>query len=88
MVKRRPVFIATAALPALCASDIASAHPSFILGGGVNLFATRHVAIRPDVEAKIVRRNSQNYVVSAVSVHIAYHFEDHPITPSRSRSRP
>lgn len=59
--------------------------PSFILGGGVNLFATRHIAIRPDVEAKIVRRNSQNYVVTAVSVHMAYHFEDHPITPSQSR---
>jgi hypothetical protein len=58
--------------------------PSFILGGGVNLFVTRHVAIRPDVEAKIVRRHSQNYVVTAVSVHMAYHFEDHPITPSRS----
>ena len=55
--------------------------PSFILGGGVNLFVTRHVALRPDVEAKLVRRNSQNYVVTAVSVHLAYHFEDHPMTP-------
>jgi hypothetical protein len=59
--------------------------PSFILGGGVNLFATRHLAIRPEVEAKIVRRNSQTYVVTAVSVHLAYHFDDHPITPSPSR---
>ena len=59
--------------------------PSFILGGGVNVFVTRHIAIRPDVEAKIVRRDRQNYAVTAVSVHIAYHFEDHPITPSRSR---
>ena len=59
--------------------------PSFVVGGGVNLFVGRHVAIRPDVEAKIVWRRSQNYVVTAVSVHLAYHFEDHPITPSRSR---
>ena len=59
--------------------------PSFIVGGGVHLFVTRHVAIRPDVEAKFVRRDSQNYVVTAFSVHLAYHFEDHPITPSRSR---
>jgi hypothetical protein len=59
--------------------------PSFIVGGGVNVFIARHLAIRPDVEAKVVRRNAQNYVVTAVSVHMAYHFEDHPITPSRSR---
>ncbi len=57
--------------------------PSFILGGGMNIFVTRHIAIRPDVEAMIVRRDSHNYVVTAVVVHIAYHFENHPITPTR-----
>jgi hypothetical protein len=56
-----------------------------MVGGGVNVFVARHVAIRPDIEAKIVRRNAQNYVVTAVSVHMSYHFEDQPITPSRSR---
>jgi hypothetical protein len=59
--------------------------PSFVVGGGVNLIASRHMAIRPDVEAKIVRRNSENYVVTAVSIHLAYHFDDHPVTGSRSR---
>lgn len=59
--------------------------PSFVVGGGVNMFMTRHLAIRPDIDAKIVRNHSQRYVVTAVSVHLAYHFEDHPITPSRSR---
>jgi hypothetical protein len=57
--------------------------PSFILGGGVNIFVTRHIAIRPDVESMIVRRDSQHYVVTAVAVHIAYHFESHPIAPTR-----
>ena len=65
--------------------QMAFTDPSFIFGGGVNLFISRQVAIRPDVEAKIVRRNSQNFVMTAVSIHLAYHFEDHPITPSRSR---
>ena len=53
--------------------------PSFILGGGVNIFVTSHLAIRPDVEAMIVRRDSQTYVVTAVAVHMAYHFERHRI---------
>ena len=56
--------------------------PAFVLGGGLNVFVTRHVAIRPDVEAMIVRRNSQNYLVTAIAVHIAYHFESHPVTPA------
>jgi hypothetical protein len=57
--------------------------PSFILGGGVNLLVAPHVTIRPDVEAKIVRRDSQNHVVTALSVHLAYHFEDHRIVRRR-----
>lgn len=58
--------------------------PSLILGGGLNIFVTRHVAIRPDIETMIVRRDSQNHVVTAVAVHMAYHFESHPVTPTRT----
>jgi hypothetical protein len=57
--------------------------PSFILGIGVNVFLTRHFAIRPDIDAKIVRGNSQNYVVTALAVHLSYHFEQHPLPPGR-----
>ena len=57
--------------------------PSFVVGGGMNFFVTRHMAIRPDVDWKIVRNNSGSYVITTVNVHFAYHFEDHPITPSR-----
>jgi len=53
--------------------------PSFIVGAGVNVFLTDHIAIRPDVEAKIVRRDSQNYVVGSIVVRLAYHFERHPV---------
>jgi hypothetical protein len=68
--------------------------PSFVLGAGVNLFVTRHIAIRPDIDVKIVRRHSQSYAVTAVAVHLAYHFEEHPLVPdvrlgrSRLRRRP
>jgi hypothetical protein len=58
--------------------------PSFILGGGVNIFVTPHIAIRPDVETMIVRRDAQSYVVTAVTVHMAYHFESHPVRPART----
>jgi Outer membrane protein beta-barrel domain len=60
--------------------------PSFVLGGGVNVFVTPHIAIRPDIESMIVRRDAQNYFLTAVAVHMAYHFESHPVSRAR-RSR-
>jgi hypothetical protein len=57
--------------------------PSFVFGGGVNVYVSRHVAIRPEVEAIMVRRDGRGHVVTAVTVHLAYHFEEHPITPGR-----
>lgn len=58
--------------------------PSIVLGGGVNVFLTRHLAIRPGVETMIVIRHGRTYVVTAVAVHAAYHFESHPVTPGRN----
>jgi len=59
--------------------------PSFIVGAGVNLFVSSHVAVRPDVQAAFVRRDSQTYVVASVAVHVAYHIEEHPRAPFRRR---
>lgn len=58
--------------------------PSFVVGAGVQLFVSRHWAVRPDVAVTIVRDHSASYIVTGVTVHAAYHFEDHPVTPSRS----
>lgn len=55
--------------------------PAFFIGAGVNAFVSRHIAFRPQVEATIVTRHSQTYVVTSVAIRAAYHFEDHPITP-------
>jgi hypothetical protein len=52
--------------------------PAVLVGAGLNVFATPHIAIRPQVEAWIVTRNSQSYVMTAVAVRAAYHFENHP----------
>lgn len=56
--------------------------PSFVVGGGARVFATRQWSIEPEVAATIVRRASRSHVVTAVSVSVAYHFEEHPITPA------
>lgn len=53
----------------------------FTVGGGVDLFLRRHVALRPDVRVLLVRGNSDTRAVAVYGVHLAFHFEEHPITP-------
>ena len=55
--------------------------PSLAGGGGTNVFLSRHWAIRPQVIATVVLGHSRSYVVTTGTVHLAYHFEDHPVTP-------
>jgi hypothetical protein len=55
--------------------------PAFVVGGGVSLFASRRISIRPDLETMLVRSSGQNYFVTTFAVRFVYHFEDRPITP-------
>jgi hypothetical protein len=57
--------------------------PSVVVGGGLNIFVTQHAALRPAVETAFVIGDLRNYAVTTVAVRMTYHFEDHPITPSR-----
>jgi hypothetical protein len=59
--------------------------PTVVLGGGASIFMTRQVAIRPDVEAAVVMRGGHRHVVTRVTLHAVYHFEDRPVTPQRGR---
>jgi hypothetical protein len=57
--------------------------PSFVIGGGLRAFVVRQWSVEPEIAATIVRRASRSHVVTAFALHFAYHFEDHPITPSQ-----
>lgn len=59
------------------------ADPSFEFGGGVTVFTSRHVSIRPEVIVTTAFRDGRTYSVASYGVQLSYHFEDHPITPSR-----
>jgi hypothetical protein len=56
--------------------------PTFAFGGGLNLIVTRHIAIRPAAEFTTVFRNRDTFTMMAGVVRVAYHFENHPVTPS------
>ena len=56
---------------------------AFRLGGGAEFFAGRHVSIRPEVQVIIVTDRRHAEVVPLFGLHLAYHFESHPITPNR-----
>ena len=51
------------------------------VGGGVDIYLRRHLALRPDVRVLLVRADTGTRPVTVYGVHLAYHFEEHPITP-------
>ncbi len=54
--------------------------PSFTVGGGVNVYLTRHLAIRPAVDATFITRGGSGHdTLATFTVHVAYHFEPHPL---------
>jgi hypothetical protein len=63
----------------------AFADPAVAVGGGVKLVDRRHFTIRSEIEAMIAWHDADGYVITAVTVHFVYHFEDHAITPARRR---
>ena len=54
-------------------------------GGGVELYVRRHLSLRPDVRVLLVRGDGRTRALAVYGVHLAYHFEEHPITPQRTR---
>ena len=53
------------------------------LGAGVEIYLSRHVSIRPEIEVVGVTDRDHLRTVPIAGVLLAYHFESHPITPSR-----
>jgi len=49
--------------------------PVIALGGGADLFVSRHVAIRPEAMALIVIGGGDHRTVPAYGLQVAYHFE-------------
>lgn len=51
------------------------------IGGGTDVFLRRHVALRPDVRVIVARGSGQTHTVAVYGLHLAVHFEEHPVTP-------
>jgi hypothetical protein len=49
-------------------------------GGGIDVYLQRQVALRPDVRVLFVRDGGTR-TVTVFGIHLAYHFEEHPVTP-------
>jgi hypothetical protein len=55
--------------------------PSILAGAGFDLFASRHVSIRPEVDVTLVLDAWRGYPVTTATVHVVYHFEAKRVTP-------
>jgi hypothetical protein len=58
--------------------------PSIVLGGGLKFGMTRNLSVRPAVDATIVPVGSRYHYVTTFAISLAYRFEQHPVTASRS----
>lgn len=53
--------------------------PALVAGGGVTIWVSRHVSLRPEVDLKIVIDSWNAHLVSIAAVRFAYHFQEHPV---------
>lgn len=51
------------------------------IGGGADVFLASHLALRPEITVLVVTTRAETRTVPAFGVHVAYHFDSHPITP-------
>ena len=61
--------------------------PTLVFGGGVDLFVTRALAVRPDLTAAVLLRDGRTRTAVTAAVHLAYHFEEHLVVPARRARR-
>jgi hypothetical protein len=52
-----------------------------LFGGGLDIFVTRHLALRPEVNVVLTMTGSDSRPVAVYGAQVAYHFESHTITP-------
>jgi hypothetical protein len=52
----------------------------YAFGAGVDVYLRRHLSLRPDLRVLLVHDGGTR-AVALYGVHLAYHFEEHPITP-------
>lgn len=55
------------------------------LGGGIDVYLTRHLALQPEVTVLLATTRSDARAVTVYGAKLAYHFENHPTTPQRHR---
>ena len=53
----------------------------FAIGGGADVYLKRHLALRPDIRVLLVHADTGTRAVPVYGVHLAYHFEEHRVTP-------
>jgi hypothetical protein len=54
---------------------------AYSVGAGLDIFLRRHVALRPDVRLVFIAGGGHTRTVANYGLHLAYHFEEHRVTP-------
>ena len=55
--------------------------PAWHIGGGINVFVSRKLAVQPVVDVMLIRGDGRATTMGVFTVRGVYHFEDHLVTP-------
>jgi hypothetical protein len=71
----------------LTEGDLAYTHrkslidPSIVAGAGLDVWVSRHVVLRPEVDLTTVLSDGRGYLVTNMTFHVIYNFESRHVTP-------
>jgi hypothetical protein len=54
---------------------------AYAAGAGADFYLRKHLALRADARVVFASAGGATRAVSVYGLHLAYHFEDHPVTP-------
>lgn len=82
-------YMRRAAVPGSIATGVRQKFDDFAVavGGGVDWFVNHHVALRPDVRVYTAFADGRTRPMAVYGIHLAYHFEEHAVTPSIAWTR-
>lgn len=78
-----PDFYAQRIVPRSVGTSAAFTDGMVVVAGGLNAWLTTRLALRPEVEAKLVFGGGNTYTVTTVGLRLAFYFEEHPVTDRR-----
>lgn len=80
-----PGFYRDRIVPRPIGTTVTFTDPAVVIGGGFRVWLSDNLALRPEVDARLVVRGSGTHWLTTAALRLAYYFEDRPISDRNPR---